>query len=640
VKSHGSVLTVTDLDEVGAIAQRLKNEQSSGAWVIVPQVSTIPQKDQAAIQQFVPQQAGPGAPVQGPQDPATFAKELRNEIVARKKIINVMTGEASDILAKLLDPKNQNPLLPEALKREAVKRQIENASVNLKTFKYLLEQLEDGEKDRDLTQTDEGARNLNRKIMNFIVQARDSLSSLEGSISLAADTTNVEASANLSDLICLAKGYSKPNDPNEKADPNRKADPKEKDCRKEKLLTPEFFQNLIDKADATDKKRFIAFKGESISKLERLRRFLRLHEKWYEAALLATKDDVPIYKRIDRTKLDTLRKQVENVQVMQAVKHEVAKTIGAGPNEVRLARFYVEADGKMGDFNFELVVGLARALPQVFNSTKKRPEFHWPSLELYSDNGIIAADARNMRLETSTSDPTLLVFRAQDPRRLSEGWYTPVLRFEQAVMDQLKAPYNEINFTFSVASLRPNLQLIASLIQPENTDTRGTIHSGDQVAVVEVLVSAGSPIRGAKVYGYFQRIGSGNDEIDTQEVVFQDQGKTNPLDADKLKDDGLYTAKIPIANVTKGTEFRVFIQADTTDGTARFVALDDPNRFNPVVQNDQNQPVQIAKKNAKKSTMTKTLEAFQTQGSEDQKKAEGPAPKFQRATSLHFRVEP
>lgn len=92
--------------------------------------------------------------------------------------------------------------------------------------------------------------------------------------------------------------------------------------------------------------------------------------------------------------------------------------------------------------------------------------------------------------------------------------------------------------------------------------------------------------------------------------------------------------------MTSGTEFRVFVQADTTDGTAKFVALDDPNRFNPNAKDDENQPVQIAKKKAKKSAMTKTLEAFQTQGSEDQKKAEGPAPKFQRATSLHFRVEP
>ena len=104
VKSHGSVLTVTDLDEVGAIAQRLKNEQSSGAWVIVPQVSTIPQVDQAAVQQFAAQQAGPGAPAQGPQDPAKFAKEIRDEIVARKKIIDAMIGEVNHNAGELAGP--------------------------------------------------------------------------------------------------------------------------------------------------------------------------------------------------------------------------------------------------------------------------------------------------------------------------------------------------------------------------------------------------------------------------------------------------------------------------------------------------------------------------------------------------------
>ena len=44
VTSHGSVLTVTDIDEIGAIAQRLKNEQTSGSWVALPQQSTIPQR--------------------------------------------------------------------------------------------------------------------------------------------------------------------------------------------------------------------------------------------------------------------------------------------------------------------------------------------------------------------------------------------------------------------------------------------------------------------------------------------------------------------------------------------------------------------------------------------------------------------
>ena len=49
-RSGGSVLSVTDIDEIGAIAQRLKNEQSSGSWIIIPQQSTIPQlQDQVSV---------------------------------------------------------------------------------------------------------------------------------------------------------------------------------------------------------------------------------------------------------------------------------------------------------------------------------------------------------------------------------------------------------------------------------------------------------------------------------------------------------------------------------------------------------------------------------------------------------------
>src|SRR5262249_23242336 len=50
IDSRGSVLTVTDVDEIGAIAQRLRNEQSSGSWVIIPQPGNFA-IDQAALMQ-------------------------------------------------------------------------------------------------------------------------------------------------------------------------------------------------------------------------------------------------------------------------------------------------------------------------------------------------------------------------------------------------------------------------------------------------------------------------------------------------------------------------------------------------------------------------------------------------------------
>ena len=44
IRSRGSILTINDIDEIGAIAQRLKNEQTSGSWLVIPQQGTIPRK--------------------------------------------------------------------------------------------------------------------------------------------------------------------------------------------------------------------------------------------------------------------------------------------------------------------------------------------------------------------------------------------------------------------------------------------------------------------------------------------------------------------------------------------------------------------------------------------------------------------
>ena len=41
-RSGGVVLTITDIHETGAIAQRLKNEQSAGAWITVPRQFDLP----------------------------------------------------------------------------------------------------------------------------------------------------------------------------------------------------------------------------------------------------------------------------------------------------------------------------------------------------------------------------------------------------------------------------------------------------------------------------------------------------------------------------------------------------------------------------------------------------------------------
>ena len=76
--------------------------------------------------------------------------------------------------------------------------------------------------------------------------------------------------------------------------------------------------------------------------------------------------------------------------------------------------------------------------------------------------------------------------------------------------------------------------------------------------------------------------------------------------------------------MTTGTEFRVFVQADTTNGQAHYIPLDDPNRGKPEKNNPSIRNDQALAEKAKKS----------------QAEAEGPVFKFQRSTSVHFRVEP
>ena len=231
--------------------------------------------------------------------------------------------------------------------------------------------------------------------------------------------------------------------------------------------------------------------------------------------------------------------------------------------------------------------------------------------------------------DESKSSETLLVYRVEFPRVLPEDGYTPFLILDQRVPKVLEN--NDLNFTFSAGSTRHNVQLLASVIDDVTDNSRGTLHSSDRDAVIEVHVSAGSAILGAKVVGFYQEITQGSDPIIVQTVEFQDEGQLvrpalgdQPEIRDKQKDDGIYTAAIPINAVHVGTEFRVFIQADTTDGHAKYIPLDDPNRGNPA-KNDPSLG-QDAKKADKVQKSQATIE--------------GTALKFQRATSIHFRVEP
>ena len=151
------------------------------------------------------------------------------------------------------------------------------------------------------------------------------------------------------------------------------------------------------------------------------------------------------------------------------------------------------------------------------------------------------------------------------------GKYIPKLQIDRKYLPILSRE-NTINYTFSVGTPRPNVQLIAGLRQPQPKDGdrefgkdkvedafRGTILSNTNEAIVEVQVLAGAPVTNADVTGRFQWIDETNNAIETPTLKFLDNG----LLPDLRKDDGVYTARITLQPATKRkpAEYRVFVQA-------------------------------------------------------------------------------
>jgi hypothetical protein len=613
VRSLGSVISLTDIDELGAIAQRLKNEQSSGCWVIIPQQSSLPS----------------AAALVAENQAKTEAGRISDEIVKRTPAYTAMIKKATDSLS---DAVSATPPLT-----EPARTQVDYANTNTKAFDGIIQQLRSSidPKSIDLTKTDEDTHRKVAGVVLLIGTARDQLKRLEASLQLSAKRKDLLAQA----TTTTATTTPAPTTTTPTTTTKLSAD-----------------QALLALATFSDE--FIRPKSDKdpTSKLDDLKAYLRLYELWLVNALTATKDDrVPIYHRLDRSRLDSLLKAAQTAQASATGGAAVDKLLQAKKDtEVPLARFYVEKGGAIGDFNIELIVGLSRPLPKIWNTSTKMYESRVPALTLYSDNGqpvsTSDSDARIPTYDRSTSTETLLVYRVQDPTRIPEGWYTPVLGLDKDVLDLLKNPLvaaagkdaailNDLNFTFSVGSLRPNVRLTASLIQPENAQAKGVLYAKDK-ATIEVLLSAGSPVRFAQVVGYYQRIIKGNAEINTYVAKFSDDG-TN---GDRVKDDGIYTGEILLGDVQVDTELRVFVQADTTDGKARFIALDDPNRDdgNADTNGSSTGTSTGSSSSASKkddATRTKTLAKAASDAQKATTAAEGEVFKFQRATSVHFLVK-
>lgn len=597
VDSRGSILTVTDIDEIGAIAQRLKNEQASGSWVIIPQPGGFHLKQLGQAQARDRPSAGMA---EDPKQALTnLAKETevrgalafaRDQIIAASEAeanVNLPRSEkaaqAVEILNRLLlvigEPGIDKEPDPSSLAR--LREEINNAT----TTKEQLTAKPDG---------------LNARLLRVIGRAKDLVSQVRILLVDALRTPRTDRVAQkLHSLALMIQGGRNPS---------------------EEKLVRAIRENDVDLANR------VAPLGRDLDGLEEL---IRSYEMNLEASLNKSGDDVPIYKRIDRVSTEAQRLQLERAAIEASTGLRTATEVRVGDNECRLARFYSE-----GNAEFELILGLSQELPMSSDGTRKHPD-----LRLVSDLGVEVADSSKVREDTATSTPSLLVWRTVNPsagQPLAPGWYTPIVRFDQSVYERLDKL--RVNFTFSVGSNRPNVQLIAGLVQGAESRSSGSLKAAEGPAVVEVQVSAGSSVLGAHLRGFYQKITKGFNQIDPQQVEFRDDGSDaagnlpgdpenfDPKYCDRAADDGIYTAFIPLIGISKDTEFRVFVQADTTDGRARYIGLDDPNRHDEKEETPDNA-----------RRVDPVLRLVEKQSTDE---AEGHAMKFQRATSVHFRVEP
>lgn len=300
------------------------------------------------------------------------------------------------------------------------------------------------------------------------------------------------------------------------------------------------------------------------------------------------------------------------------------------PDPIKLARFYAERGS-----SFELILGSTRPLPGVpvggdpFPPEEDDEQYALlPRMRLFTDDGA-PVEAPTLRLDPTASTSTILVYRLQFAAT-HEGRF-----FNVEVSFSPDASRNEadINYTFSISASRPNVELITALVQsPPDLDivpppsNRGLVRAEDGRARIEVQVLGGVSILNARINGFLQKIGPDIDPIDVTQMAFADDG----LNGDSAKDDGIYTGIIPIDRLAEPAEYRVGIQAVSTEASKN-IQPEDPFKFEDQRRREARRAGALI---TSRTTRSRTSEAER-----ERKKLPEKALQFERATSLHFRVE-
>ncbi len=356
---------------------------------------------------------------------------------------------------------------------------------------------------------------------------------------------------------------------------------------------------------------------------------------------LAGADQTPLFRRIDRKALVLANRRIQDAapgfiagvpgQVSRAPLAPVDTLDEKGdpkPDAKRLPRFYAENvrfDPQQPLAEFELIVGLSEPLPGVDSDAIRDQKTEvLPDLRLYNDNGQLV-NTPSLHLDRDLSTPTCLIYRFS-PEFGETGWYTGAFLLKKGTLRRLGL--DTVNLTFSVASTRPNFRLTAAQVQMPNDPglvppppNRGLARVMDRRVKVEVQVYGGTSVLGASIRGVLHKLDTGTAMINPIAQDFYDDGKTY---GDLKADDGIYTTLISLDQIEKGQEYRVLIQAESTQ-VSKNIAPEDPGK------NDADRraaAIAAGVKNVRKDPV------------EEVKSPEPEPPKpFQRATSIQIRVE-
>ncbi|MHC5538191.1 choice-of-anchor X domain-containing protein [Singulisphaera rosea] len=326
-----------------------------------------------------------------------------------------------------------------------------------------------------------------------------------------------------------------------------------------------------------------------------------------DAVLSALNRSTPVFQRIER--------QDEQTLVEGDYDSDSQIDVDDALFPIELKKFKSEPNA-----DFEFIVGVSRPLD------KNAILADHPHMVLFDSYGRETSN-EFLQLDEETTTETMMVFKLPNPARedgrLPQGEYTPKLFLKRKhFIPHLFEEAGKVNFTFSIATEKPNILIIPGLRQvtlraedgagdgEREAADRGTIANTKNAAIVEVQVMAGASIKGAEVSGSFMRVDASNDSITSKVVAFKDDG----LGSDTTADDGVYTGRIVLVPEEQrvGSEYRVFIEARSVEEKTAFVSTSEFSQDS--AKGDGNGA------DAKSQSMPKV-------------------PPFQRATSLNFRAE-